>query len=305
MRPKKRHAMFLPAIALASCSFGPRLETAMPQIRSIPVLADLSAPESLVRARTFLAAKQYGLAIELYKAASRDPALAAESLNGLAVAYDGIGRRDLAERYFQRALAARPGDARTKRNLAAFYATSGQDDKRQNLLAESASGSAAFGEVQVDRPVATTANAPVAEVSRFAALDVRSPLGSSFRPLMVQASLGPASGRAPMATAGAEATIMCVRGNGLDRPTSDDSVVEAFRVSLGEIFIITRPNDANCTLQPGNDVNGHGSAPPSLSNREYLGLVAEQLDRLNSEMVPVADLSRLWRAIFWVQDGQA
>ncbi len=305
MRLQKRHAMLLPVIALASCSFGPRLETSMPQIRSIPVLADLSAPDSLVRARTFLAAKQYGLAIELYKAASRDPALAAESLNGLAVAYDGIGRRDLAERYFQRALAARPGDARTKRNLAVFYSTSGQDGKRLDLLAESASGKGAFVETQADRPLATIADAPVAEISRSAALDVRSPLGSSFRPLMVQASLVSAPGSTSIPTAAAEPAIICMPDKDPGRPASDHTAVEVFRVSIGEIFILTRPNDASCSLQPGNDAGKRSGASPSLSNREYLGLVADQLDRLNNGAVPVADISRLWRAVFWAQDGQA
>ena len=127
--------MILGTMVVAGCSFGPRFDAAMPQVRSVPVLADLTPAQSLVQGRTYLAARQYGLAIELFKTAARDPVQRADSLNGLAVAYDGIGRADLAERYFQEALAARPGDPRLRANLARFYAVSGQSDKRRDLLA--------------------------------------------------------------------------------------------------------------------------------------------------------------------------
>lgn len=305
MRLQPSHTVLLPVLVLASCSFGPRLETSMPQIRSIPVLANLSVEDSLVRARTFLAAKQYGLAIELYKAASRDSALAAESFNGLAVAYDGIGRRDLAERYFERALAASPGDARAKRNLAVFYSASGQDGKRRELMAEPVPASVPVSEAKTDRPRATIAETPVAGISRTVVLNARSPLGSSFRPLMVPASLGSVPVNSPTSRAVADTTIICVPGNDPDRPAPDKNTVEIFRINIGEIFVVTRPNDASCSLQPGYEASEGDDAAPSLSNREYLRLVADQLDRINTGAVPVADISRLWRAVFWSRDGQA
>ena len=92
-------AILLGTLAVAGCSLGPRFEASLPQVRNVPVVANLA------RGRSFLGARQYGLAIELFKSASRDPALRTESLNGLAVAYDAIGRRDIAERYFEEALA--------------------------------------------------------------------------------------------------------------------------------------------------------------------------------------------------------
>lgn len=305
MKLQKRQAIVLPVIALASCSFGPRLETSMPQIRSVPVLAGLSPTESFARARTFLASKQYGLAIELYKAASREPTLTAESLNGLAVAYDGIGRRDLAERYFQRALAARPGDERTKRNLAAFYAASGQDGKRRELLAEAAPAPTAPLDVQAERPLAAFAEAPAARIAPAVALDLRSPLGSTFRPLTVQATRAAEPVREAAPHAVPETTIVCTSSGDGGRPMPDDGGAEIFRVSIGEVFIMTRPRGASCSVQPGIEAGAPGDDRPSLSNRDYLGLVADYLDRLNNGIVPVADISHLWRAAFWPQGGTA
>ena len=103
----------------------------------------------------------------------------------------------------------------------------------------------------------------------------------------------------------AEPAIICMPGKDPGRQVPDDTAVEVFRVSIGEIFVVTRPNEASCSQQPGNDVKAWTGAAPSLGNREYLGLVADQLNRLNNSAVPVADISRLWRAIFWAQDGRA
>lgn len=303
MQLQKRQAILLPVIALAGCSFGPRLETSMPQIRSVPVLAGLSPAESFARARAFLASKQYGLAIELYKTASREPNLAAESLNGLAVAYEGIGRRDLAERYFQRALAARPGDERTKRNLAVFYSASGQDGKRRELLAEAAPAPTAPSEMQAGGPLAAFAEAPEARIAPAVALDLRSPLGSTFRPLTVQTTLAaePVRDAAPHAVS--ETTIVCIEGSDGGRPMPNDGATEIFRVSIGEVFIMTRPRSASCSIQHGIEAGRPGDGRSSPGSHEYLGLVADYLDRLNNGVVPVSDISHLWRAAFWPQDA--
>lgn len=57
-------------------------------------------------------------AIIAFRQASYHPDFAGEAYNGMAVAYDRLGRADLAHRYFTMAVAAAPKDARFTRNLA-------------------------------------------------------------------------------------------------------------------------------------------------------------------------------------------
>lgn len=57
-------------------------------------------------------------AITSFRQASYDPRFAGEAYNGMAIAYDQLGRSDLAHRYFNMAVAAAPGDDRFSRNLA-------------------------------------------------------------------------------------------------------------------------------------------------------------------------------------------
>jgi len=57
-------------------------------------------------------------AITAFRQAAYDPRVAADAYNGMAVAYDRIGRADLAARYFAEAVKADPSDERFARNLA-------------------------------------------------------------------------------------------------------------------------------------------------------------------------------------------
>lgn len=273
----------LAASILASCSFGPRLQSALPMVRDVPVLAGLSPNESLARARTYLASRQYGLAIELFRAASREPALEVDSLNGLAIAYDGIGRRDLAERYFQKALAARTDDERTRRNLATFYAASGQSGKRQSLLADAAAARAGPHAAAVRPPVDEPLSPPpfdAAEpkiVPATADLRTTSPLGDSFAPLLVKAGLAGERSSIPTTPSG-DTSIACLGSGPVARPGADDTI-RMFRISIGEVYIATEPDGAACSvaLQAGDPA----SRAAAMSNKAYLGLLAAYLDRLN------------------------
>ena len=76
----------------------------------------------LTEGRGHLKANRPGAAITSFRRASYDRASAGEAFNGLAIAYDMIGRYDLAERFFGQAMEADPGDARFARNAARFDA---------------------------------------------------------------------------------------------------------------------------------------------------------------------------------------
>lgn len=297
--------MILGTMVVAGCSFGPRFDAAMPQVRSVPVLADLTPAQSLVQGRTYLAARQYGLAIELFKTAARDPAQRADSLNGLAVAYDGIGRADLAERYFQEALAARPGDPRLRANLARFYAVSGQSDKRRDLLAAAvpartvpdvpaAVAEPAAGPAPQDGGEAPAAAALVA--AEAPVIGGASPLDRLFQPLLVNASLPPIPAREGTADA-APLTVACQHPRG-QSPARDGHAMKMLRISMGEVFILSEPAGAACTVEGGVAVAETAEPPASrLSNSEYLGLVAAYLDQMNRTRAATEFLA-LWRAAF-------
>lgn len=287
---------------LASCSFGPQLQTRMPQVRNVPVLANLEPREALARARAFLASKQFGLAIELFKGAGRDPALQVDSLNGMAIAYDGIGRADLAERYFQKALALRADDDRTRRNLATFYAASGQQEKRRALLASTAALPVTEPASTLDPPKVERAAfdgappdlfADTAEAIDVAAeLDPLSPLGSAFRPLLASANL---PSRPALASGSGTVSVVCATGGTGAAPTPSGGTMAIFRLNIGEVFITSRPDGSNCHIDGGADTDAPTPQLTAMSNKDYLGLVAAYLDRVN-RMQLVLEMSLTKRA---------
>lgn len=107
-------------VALAGCT-SPMGRIALREGHRVdPALLAVPANPDLVSGKQALSAGNYGAAIAALRLARLDPACAAEATNGLAVAYAGIGRDDLAERYFRQAVAMAPDDRRFAANLARF-----------------------------------------------------------------------------------------------------------------------------------------------------------------------------------------
>lgn len=115
------------AMALASASlilggcqsiFGDAF--AVSSSRAVSASVDLSDyfASRLETGRRHLANNRPTQAVVAFRQASYDAAYSGEAFNGMAVAYAQIGRRDLAERYFELAIAADPADERFARNLA-------------------------------------------------------------------------------------------------------------------------------------------------------------------------------------------
>ncbi len=77
-----------------------------------------AAAQQLAEGRAALDTRNYAAAVAAFRNASLDPALAASAHNGLAVAYAGIGRNDLAARYFRMAITEDPDNPRYQANLA-------------------------------------------------------------------------------------------------------------------------------------------------------------------------------------------
>lgn len=292
------------ALLLASCAVGPRLETRLPQVRDVPVLASLSPSESFDRGRGYLAAKQFGIAIELFKTASRDPALEADSLNGLAIAYDGIGRRDIAERYFQRALAARPGDARVTRNLAALYQRTGQPAKREALL-QSASPKPSEADLPELAGTSRFSTAASNDGRRSLAIASSSPLAPRLRPLLASTDIKVKDSRQKEGPGTGSTSFICTLPGGSDvRGGQSASEMMILRMNLGEVYITSEPRGSECISERSADASEQLDSDRPLTNKEYLGLVAAYLDRLNNFQA-VADISGLWKHAFWSYDDEA
>lgn len=75
------------------------------------------AAAQLEEGRVALAGRSYPTAIAAFRQAALEPEFAAAAHNGLGIAYAGIGRNDIAERYFRQAAAEEPTNKRFADNL--------------------------------------------------------------------------------------------------------------------------------------------------------------------------------------------
>lgn len=297
------------AVFLASCAAGPQLNITTRDIRSAPVIASMGSTQLLEQGKSYLRLKQYGLAIEMLRGAARDPALTAEAYNGLGVAYDGIGRGDLAERYFERAIAAAPGDERFQANLGRYYAASNQPEKQRRLLADmettrtqnalalaaanapatdAALPNLLAGAAAADVALAAAADAPIVATPASMSFAVRiapeSPLADALAPAIANVTQ---SDFAAIEFGGANCTI----GNATNAAgpclwQANDALTASavtatdrmmVRTSMGEVFLVT-----------GDPLPSYGVArsdpvviKPKVSARNMLGLVAAMLDFQN------------------------
>lgn len=90
-----------------------------PEYRLSSTSTEITAGASMLqRGRAQLDAGLDALAIESFRAEIRQNPESADAYNGLAVAYGRIGRPDLAQRYFETALAKEPSNVKVQANLA-------------------------------------------------------------------------------------------------------------------------------------------------------------------------------------------
>lgn len=116
-------AIILPLASGCSAKFG-RSARVTPEIRvQQPEKANMQAwaLAQLQLGRDALADEQYAKAIIAFRNARLASGETAAALNGMAIAYAGIGRADLAENYFQQAIAEAPDNLRYRDNLQRLY----------------------------------------------------------------------------------------------------------------------------------------------------------------------------------------
>ncbi|HKX78252.1 MAG TPA: hypothetical protein VJM34_07025 [Novosphingobium sp.] len=143
---------------------------------------DVYAAAQIAEGRTALDTGQPGLAIAAFRNAKQFPSHTGESANGLAIAYSRLGRADLAERYFQQAVAFAPADARFAANLQRFYASRTKELPRAAAASgQPASGLRASNAIQVISRGQTilTVSQPASRMVRVSAKEVRVGAGGS------------------------------------------------------------------------------------------------------------------------------
>lgn len=114
----------------------------------------------LADAKAEMAHGNFAAAMQAFRQASLGRETRAEALNGLGVAYVGIGRLDLARRYFYEAASLDPTDQRFAANIARLHRELNAQDETMLAARE-----------RMDAPVAAVAEAPrAATVGELAAL---------------------------------------------------------------------------------------------------------------------------------------
>ncbi|MXO86010.1 hypothetical protein GRI38_08180 [Altererythrobacter aurantiacus] len=93
--------------------------------------ANIFGPADLAAGKAALRDGHVGNAIPAFQKAALNPATAGEAYNGLGIAYAKLGRANLAERHFAKAVTLAPGDTRFSANLARLYTS----DVGERLLA--------------------------------------------------------------------------------------------------------------------------------------------------------------------------
>jgi hypothetical protein len=121
---------------LGGCATGHRASLEIRPVNA-PHMAT-SDTKAIERGRDLLALGQQAEAISAFRAALREEPNSAEAHNGLAIAYDRIGRKDLARRYFELAVAESPENTKYRTNLARFFESNGQAELALGLTGERA-----------------------------------------------------------------------------------------------------------------------------------------------------------------------
>ncbi len=121
-------------------------------LSGIRAIGDVAVGQTSVAAGNALVERgQYGLAIAAYRRVLRIDPANSPAREGLAISYEMLGRADLADRYYQEALALAPHNPRIYQNFAAFLRAQRRDADAAQLVAD----------MRIALPDAEAASAPV------------------------------------------------------------------------------------------------------------------------------------------------
>lgn len=104
--------------------------------------------------KSLLDRHQYGAALVAFKQARYDSRIAGDAYNGMAIAYSHLGRADLAERFFLKAVSFQPENKKFAHNLQLYYDRSVEMGQVVNQWAQSLETKAAPAEVSLSSTLA-------------------------------------------------------------------------------------------------------------------------------------------------------
>lgn len=123
-------------VLLASACALPEVAPGRIQVRSVTSQENHGGEGAYESAKRQLALGNLGLAIDGFRKAARENPTSPDALNGLAVAYDRIGRFDLSRQAFEEALALAPSDPAILRNLERSLVVQGRHAEAAQLARE-------------------------------------------------------------------------------------------------------------------------------------------------------------------------
>jgi hypothetical protein len=118
------------------------------------------------RGKHYLASGDYGLAIDSFEKALAEAPGSADAMNGLAIAYDRIGRKEDAAMFLNKALALDPRSAYTLNNFAYFHLSHGEPDQAMAYFARAKAALAATPKTGAPRTLPTIVANNLATLSR-------------------------------------------------------------------------------------------------------------------------------------------
>lgn len=124
-RHSRLTVLLLPVLfAMNGCALLKGSSASLRNVRLPPSQVGQLAPaNALAAARSMLAKEDYTSAIALFRQIPIEAAESAAAANGLAIAYDALGRHDLAQRYFEQAMGLDAANESYRRNYDRFAAT--------------------------------------------------------------------------------------------------------------------------------------------------------------------------------------
>lgn len=169
------------------------------------ISADFGA-QQLEEGRRALVEGRTADAIGSFMLARTFPEQSAAAFNGLAVSYSRLGRTDLAERFFQTAIAMAPSEERFRTNLAVFYSRNGSLRQSAPEMAL-----APVEQAPLAAPVAVVAEAPRPVRALGGGLTVQSPPAHVQRVSLNEVRVsGPATRSASAASRGGHRAVINV-----------------------------------------------------------------------------------------------
>lgn len=131
LRRTRAYAALSAVLILGACS------TAELEVRSATSHAGAApgtANQHLEAATNHFQAARYGLALEQFRLALRSGPASRVALNGMAATYDMLGRHEVAQGFYRRALVQFPNDPRTLNNLGYSFLVQKQFERAERYL---------------------------------------------------------------------------------------------------------------------------------------------------------------------------